>query len=454
MGSLFAAAGRAGGPAPRSSREPSALPAKGRIPPVKERIAALRRLPPGERWFFCLFWSFWLTLAVFPAGYAVRDVMPVLCFVFLMLYRRDGYAGVWRRLDARPLFYCLWLMMVIGVLFSEDVVSSLRHVGKNINMGIILPFIAMECVREEKDLRRLVWACAAACFWQGLDGVWQSCTGRDFILGYARNAGRLTGSLGDYSVGNYIALAMIPAFGLWSILRRALPPASAAFMWTGALWPAFFLLIGAASRSGALAVTAAFALRLLLSDGRLLRKCALLSLAVLPIMLLLQGRAQVEAVLDDGRWSLWKLGWDVFLQHPWFGAGAGQYNAAFRALDLVPGKDLITISHPHNMFLDMLYAHGLAGFTAGMVFLLGFLRWGCKRILPRLRAETAGGGGSIYWRLTVWFWIGFAAWPVNGIFGHDFYRTWWMGLAMCHLGIMIGAVVNGCASPDCRTERT
>jgi len=32
---------------------------------------------------------------------------------------------------------------------------------------------------------------------------------------------------------------------------------------------------------------------------------------------------------------------------------------------------------------------------------------------------------------------------VNGLFGHDFYRTWWLGLAMSYLGIMTGAAVNG-----------
>ena len=80
-----------------------------------------------------------------------------------------------------------------------------------------------------------------------------------------------------------------------------------------------------------------------------------------------------------------------------------------------------------------------------MVFLLGFLWWGYKRIRPRLTAECAGKSPNLYWRLTAWFWIGFAGWLVNGIFGHDFYRIWWLGLAMSHLGVMIGAVVNGLA---------
>lgn len=408
---------------------------------------AMRRERPGEFWFACLFWSFWLSLASFPIGYGMREVMPVLSFIFLLLYYRHEWRNsVLRRLDARPLFYCLWLMVGIGVCFSTDPLSSLLHAGTGINKGFILPFIAMECVRGEKDLRRLVWACVLACSWQGLDGLWQAFTGRDFIMGYEPNAGRLTGSLGDYTVGNYIALALIPAFGLWFILRRGLDAVSSAFLCLTVFWPAFFLLQGAASRSGALAVASAFGFWALLRRRRWQWRILLWPLAALVVFILCQPqRLTPETLASDGRWSLWELGWRVFLEHPWFGAGTGQYNAAFRALGLSPAEDDITISHPHNLYLDILYAHGLVGFCLGMVFLLGFLWWGYKRLRPRLTAEYAGKSPSLYWRLTAWFWIGFAGWLVNGIFGHDFYRIWWLGLAMSHLGVMIGAVVNGSA---------
>lgn len=412
--------------------------------PVAWRPAAFWDRPPRERWFACLFWSFWLSLATFPLGYGMREVMPVLSFIFLLLYYRHAWSdSVLRRLRVRPLFYCLWLMVLIGVFLSQNVLDSLMHAGSGINKAFILPFIAMECVRSEKDLRRLVWACVAACFWQGLDGLWQAGTGSDFIMGYKPNQGRLTGSLGDYTVGNYIALALVPAFGLWFILRQRLPAVSAAFLWLAALWPAFFLLVGASSRSGALAVAASLGFWVLLRPSRRQWKMLLWPLVVLAGVMFLQGRMGLSGVLEDGRWSLWELGWRVFLEHPWFGAGAGQYNAAFRALGLSPLKDAITISHPHNIYLDMLYAHGLVGFALGMVFLLGFLWWGYARIRPRLTAESPGDGKSVYWRLTAWFWIGYAAWLVNGIFGHDFYRIWWLALAMSHLGVMIGAVVNG-----------
>lgn len=421
---------------------------KNQITALRAALAAFRQMPPAERWFSCLFWSFWASLAAFPSGYAIRDIIPVVCLIFLIQYYRCNWQNsVLRRLGAWPLFVCLGLMVIIGVVFSQNPGASFLHAGSGLNKGFILPFIAMECVRNEKDLRRLVWASVLAVFWQGLDGVWQAQTGRDFLMGYPLSNGRLTGSFDDYEVGNYIALALIPAFGIWFILRQFFSRLPSLLLSMAVLWPAFFLLAGAGSRSGALAIAAVMGLWLFLTGTSSVRwKGALLAAAGLLLILVAQGRARLDAVVEDGRWSLWKLGWRVFLEHPWFGAGAGQYNSAFRSLGLTPEKDLITISHPHNLYLDMLYAHGLVGFALGMIFLLGFSWWGYARIRPRLQAERALKQRGIYWHMTACFWAGFVAWLFNGIFGHDFYRVWWLALAMCHLGVMIGAVING---PPC-----
>jgi O-antigen ligase len=425
---------------------------------VAERFISLHAENPAEFYFCGLFWSFWLTLALFPIGYGWRELMPPLCLVFLLLYYRHAWTrSVLARLEVFPLFCCFWAMILVGILFSAHPLNSLLHAGTGINKGFILPFIAMECVREEKDLRRLVWVCVFACFWQGLDGVWQAYSGRDFIMGYSLSLGRLTGSLGDYPVGNYIALALIPAAAIWFILREKFGRMESVLPAAALLWPACFLLMGAAARSGMLALAAAlgFWCWLVRKGDAFLRRfvvsfvasCCLLALCL--VLIPRRGAVSAAGILDDGRWKLWELGWRVFCEHPWFGAGAGQYNTAFRALGLVPGPgDPITISHPHSLYLDMLYAHGLVGFIPGMIFLFGFLFWGYRRIRPGLLAEWRGRAGSLYWRLAAAFWVGYAGWLVNGIFGHDLYRTWWLGLAMSYLGIMIGAVVNGIQPDD------
>ena len=420
-----------------------------RIRAFLDACAAMRRDRPAEFWHRLLFACFWISLATFPIGYGMREVMPIVCLFFLVPYYRHAWRqSVIARLNVWWLFICYGLMICIGIIFSPDPLASLLHAGTGINKGFILPFIAMECVRDERDLRRLVWACVVACFWEGLDGVWQAATGRDFIMGYQPNASRLTGSLGDYTVGNYIALALIPAFGVWFILKRALGLTASALLFLALFWPAFFLCIGAASRSGILAIAASLGLWQLLRGGwpRLWRAIIWPAMVFVVFYFCKAPRLQLEKITGDGRWELWELAWRVFIEHPWFGAGAGRYNPAFRELGLAPVKDAITISHPHNLYLDLLYAHGIVGFCLGMIFLIGFLWWGWRMLRPELATEyrLPERAGDIYWRLTTWFWLGYAGWLVNGIFGHNFYRIWWLALAMSHLGIMIGAIVNGC----------
>lgn len=397
---------------------------------------------PAEAWRQLLYVAFWICMAFFASGYGWREALPPLCLVFLLLYYKyDWRNSVLRNLKVGWLFVCGAAMVLLGIICSRDPFSSLIHSGANLNKAFILPFIAMECVRSAKELRWLVWAYAFACFWQGLDGIWQAVHGLDFVMGYPLNAGRLTGSLGDYSVGNYIALTLVPAFGVWVILRRKLRLWACVAVFLAILGPAFFLLQGASSRSGTLAVAGACGLWFALRYGwRGLPRMFAAGVLVLALFMLLQpGRLLPQQIMQDNRWDLWRLGWQVFLEYPLLGVGAGQYNPGFQELGLAPVREVITISHPHNLYLDLLYAHGVIGFSLGMLFLCGFLFWGYRKVTTRLRAQAA----TDYWKLTAWFWIGYAAWFINGIFGHDFYRTWWLGQTMATLGIMIGAIETG-----------
>lgn len=405
---------------------------------------------PAIFWRTALYAVFWIYIALFPIGYGWREAMPPLAFIFLVLYYKYAWQqSALAKFGPKWLFYCAGLMIVCGVVFSTNPWASFLHAGTGLNKAYILPFIAMECARDERDLAGLVWACAFACFWEGLDGLWQAFSGHDFIMGYAPNNGRLTGSLGDYTVGNYLALALVPAAGVWFILRRYFAIFPCILLFFSLFWPAAFLFMGASSRSGLLAIAGAIALWAAISSRRFSWKIIVLPLSVFAAFILCQPeRLAPGAVMRDNRWDLWHLGWRVFEEHPWLGAGAGQYNEAFRSLGLSPRHEAITISHPHNLYLDMLYAHGLVGFSLGCLFIFGFLLWGLRQIRPGLAEETSSRGSSIFWRLAACFWLGYAAWLINGIFGHDFYRTWWLAQAMIALGIMAGASVSGNAGKD------
>ena len=128
---------------------------KNRVLQERQSLCDAVRDPAAAPWGKWLFWSFWISLASFPIGYGAREILPVVSFICLLFYYRYNWQqSVLRRLDAKPLFYCLWAMIAIGVVFSEHIWVSVLHAGTGINKGFILPFIAMECVRSEQEIGR------------------------------------------------------------------------------------------------------------------------------------------------------------------------------------------------------------------------------------------------------------------------------------------------------------
>ena len=103
---------------------------KGGAASLLERMLTLKRTDPGEFWFRCLFWTFWVHLLFYSIGYGFREVMPPLCAIFLCLYYRYNWKNsVLARLPVWPLFFCLWIMLLIGIVFSIDPKGSLLEVG-------------------------------------------------------------------------------------------------------------------------------------------------------------------------------------------------------------------------------------------------------------------------------------------------------------------------------------
>lgn len=438
--------------------EAVAAEGQGRSGSFWQKMRDLKRTDPGEFWHFCLFWTFWFHLVFYIIGYGFREVMPLVCVIFLGLYYRHAWKkSVLSRLPVWPLFICLWTMLLIGIVFSMNPWASFLEVGTAINKGLLLPFLGMECVRRLKDLKRLTLAAALAVFWVGLDGIYQSFNGIDFVMGYPIHRDRLTSVMDDYEVGNYLALAFVPAFGIWYIAREKLSVVASCLITALVLTPGFYTLIGSAVRSAMLALTVtAIVWALCLRSKKSLLYVISICLFVCLVSWFLQchevSRFNVDDVARDGRWSLWQLAWSVFLQNPVFGAGIDMYNTAFRALGLVPECDVITISHPHNMYLDILYSTGVAGALLGYTFLFGMLLWQAWHILPRIAEKwqppadgctDRPGQSRLYWHLAGLFAIAWLTWLANAVFGHELLRMWWFGHAMLSLGVSIGAIVRG-----------
>lgn len=419
-----------------------------------QKRQALQAMPVGELCSRGIFWTLVCYIVTFSWGFGIREVLPCIGGIFLFaLYKYDWKSTTLSRFPLKWTLAVFGLSLVWAVVMSRDPWESFLHIGRGFNKQFLVFFLALECVRTEKDLRHLVYALTAGLFIQGWNCVYQHCTGLDFIQHDPLNAGRLTGSFGDYWVGNWFALTMVPACGLWYLLRRKLPRPLGACLCIAVFLPAVYGMVFAGARNAYIILFGAMTAACLYRQFRLGRKnrsmwifialaaCAVAAMSVCG----LQRGMSAGAVQGDGRWSLWELAIAVFRDSMITGAGAGQYNAAFRALGLAPLKDAITISHPHDIYLQLLCETGIVGTLLTLVPLAVIFLWIERRLCPMLRTEYAlppSADGPLYARLTFLFALGFFAFLISGIVGHDFYRPWYLAVALGNLGIALGAVLR------------
>jgi O-antigen ligase len=86
-----------------------------------------------------------------------------------------------------------------------------------------------------------------------------------------------------------------------------------------------------------------------------------------------------RAVLAEGvtsissRVYLWKSGWDMFLNAPWFGHGLGGFAELFdtyrRTAPVEPDLDVRFTPWPHNVLIEILVEKGIAGLSAFLALL-------------------------------------------------------------------------------------
>lgn len=72
----------------------------------------------------------------------------------------------------------------------------------------------------------------------------------------------------------------------------------------------------------------------------------------------------------------WKVGWQIFLDHPWFGTGFYETLRLFPTYYQKMGiRDQIVLIHTHNQFLQVLDDSGLVGFSAFIIFFSFILKY-------------------------------------------------------------------------------
>jgi O-antigen ligase len=143
----------------------------------------------------------------------------------------------------------------------------------------------------------------------------------------------------------------------------------------------------------------------------------------------------IERFFQDGggmasRFAIWRRAWEIFLSHPWFGAGVGEL--PWENFQTVPQLalhgDMVVVEHSHNLLLQLFAESGLV-----VTLLCGILLWRWWRGLSLYAASPAR-----WWAGAV---IAIAA--MHSLLEYPLWYAYFLGPA----ALLLGACDRGIAIP-------
>lgn len=384
---------------------------------------------------------------LFPLGMSLREMGAISTFLCLMAYYALDWRGSnLRRFPLRWLFFALIALIVFKTAHSIEPLASLYAVKHNFYKGPLLLLAGLEAVRSPRHVRQLAWPFVIMTVYTGLDGIYQYCTHVDLFFGVP-DSGRLNAMWKTGRIGNLMALTVPVSFALpvllprrWSLSTRLLVTALVAF-------PGLFLWLGAKARSGWFGLLAGCVALAWLRMGKRQAVAVLVMglVAGVAAVSLFPHQLSPEVLMNAPRFIIWEAAVDVWRAYPWLGAGVDCFEEAYEALGFVFDPAIFDppIPHPHNVYLQFLCETGVVGLGILLAFLLGNALWGGLRLKARVKA-----GHHDPYTVGACFWAGQVGWMVTALSAHNFYRTWWLGMAMLVTGLALGAALARWHHPD------
>ncbi|RME85446.1 MAG: hypothetical protein D6775_02805 [Caldilineae bacterium] len=136
------------------------------------------------------------------------------------------------------------------------------------------------------------------------------------------------------------------------------------------------------------------------------------------------------------RLQLWQSAWRMWLDHPWLGVGPDNFLYAYRSTYVLPNAwEELLLSHPHNLFLDLLTRLGLLGFLAGM-WLLGVTLLRGRRLVRIIARRAPGPTAWPLWPYYLGLFAGFCAGLLHGLIDNSLFLVDLSILSLFVVGIL------------------
>jgi O-antigen ligase len=268
---------------------------------------------------------------------------------------------------------------------------------------IILCFLAVESFRTEQELKSLAWFLVSLGFIVSLFGIVQYFTFNGKLY-WSVVPDQNGGAFGPFVYHNHFAgfVELVAPFGLALIFSGRVPKGQLPALSLFTIVPIAALVLSG-SRGGITSfllevVLLAFLLGARDGRGKRLLKAACL-LIVTGVLLAWLGIGSTIQRFEElfgsdgpanGRLSLSRDAWQIFVHHPWTGTGLGTFETAYpRYASFYDG---LRLDHAHNDYFELLASTGLIGGVFGLAFVAALFWFG----YANLRSARSPGGRAFY----------------------------------------------------------
>jgi O-antigen ligase len=244
---------------------------------------------------------------------------------------------------------------------------------------IILCFLAVESFRTEQELKSFAWFLVSLGFIVSLFGIVQYFTFNGKLYWFVE-LHQNGGAFGPFVYHNHFAgfVELVAPFGLALIFSGRVPKDQLLALSLFTIVPIAALVLSA-SRGGITSFLFEVALLTFLLGTRTERgkhllkaACLLIVTGALIVWLGIGPTVQrFEGMFGsdgpaNGRLSLSRDAWQIFVHHPWIGTGLGTFETVYP--QYASFYDGLRLDHAHNDYFELLANTGLIGGVFGLAF--------------------------------------------------------------------------------------